>query len=73
MVRPAKTAQMKSKTFDKIAAGLADAIAYARGDTTKGRVVRGAFYAHELPEEVVAALPVADFSHIDPDLDRLMD
>ena len=28
-----------TKAFDKIAAGLADAIAYAEGDTTKGRVV----------------------------------
>ena len=26
-----------TKAFDKIAAGLADAIAYAEGDTTKGR------------------------------------
>ena len=27
-----------TKAFDKIAAGLADAIAYMEGDTTKGRV-----------------------------------
>ena len=30
-----------TKAFDKIAAGLADAIAYAEGDTTKGRVAAG--------------------------------
>ena len=30
-----------SKAFDKIAGGLADAIAYAEGDTTKGRVAAG--------------------------------
>lgn len=30
-----------TKAFDKIAGGLADAIAYAEGDTTKGRVVAG--------------------------------
>ena len=30
-----------TKAFDKIAAGLADAIAYAQGDTTRGRVVAG--------------------------------
>lgn len=30
-----------TKAFDKIAAGLADAIAYAQGDTSKGRVVAG--------------------------------
>ena len=30
-----------SKAFDKIAAGLADAIAYAEGDKTKGRVAAG--------------------------------
>lgn len=29
------------KAFDKIAAGLADAIAYAEGDNTKGRVAAG--------------------------------
>ena len=27
--------------FDKIAAGLTDAIAYAQGDTSKGRVAAG--------------------------------
>lgn len=27
-----------TKAFDKIAAGFADALAYAEGDTTKGRV-----------------------------------
>ncbi|MGH6786848.1 MAG: helix-turn-helix domain-containing protein [Novosphingobium sp.] len=30
-----------SKAFDKIAAGLADAIAYAEGDTGKGRIAAG--------------------------------
>jgi putative transcriptional regulator len=30
-----------SKAFDKIAAGLADAIAFTKGDTSKGRVVAG--------------------------------
>jgi putative transcriptional regulator len=30
-----------SKAFDKIAAGLADAIAFAEGDTAKGRVAAG--------------------------------
>lgn len=30
-----------SKAFDKIAAGLADAISYAEGDTTRGRVAAG--------------------------------
>ena len=30
-----------TKAFDKIAAGLADAIAYAQGDMTKGRVAAG--------------------------------
>ena len=30
-----------SKAFDKIAAGLADAIAYAQGETTRGRVAAG--------------------------------
>lgn len=30
-----------TKAFDKIAAGLADAIAYAEGDSTKGRVAAG--------------------------------
>lgn len=30
-----------SNAFDKIAGGLADAIAYAEGDSTKGRVVAG--------------------------------
>ena len=30
-----------TKTFDKIAAGLADAITYAQGDTSKGRVAAG--------------------------------
>lgn len=30
-----------TRAFDKIAAGLADAIAYAEGDTTKGRVAAG--------------------------------
>jgi prevent-host-death family protein len=39
----------------------------------KARDTRKAYYAHELPEEAVAALEVVDFSHIDPELDRLMD
>ena len=30
-----------TKAFEKIAAGLADAIAYAQGDTTKGSVAAG--------------------------------
>ena len=30
-----------TKAFNKIAGGLADAIAYAEGDTTKGRVAAG--------------------------------
>jgi len=30
-----------SKAFDKLAAGLADAIAFAEGDTSKGRVAAG--------------------------------
>ena len=30
-----------TKAFEKIAAGLADAIAYAEGDTTKGRIAAG--------------------------------
>ncbi|GMN01272.1 helix-turn-helix domain-containing protein [Erythrobacter sp. MTPC3] len=30
-----------TKAFDKIAGGLADALAYAEGDTTKGRVAAG--------------------------------
>ncbi len=30
-----------TNAFEKIAAGLADAIAYAAGDTTKGRVAAG--------------------------------
>ncbi|HMS19987.1 MAG TPA: hypothetical protein PKC46_05510 [Sphingorhabdus sp.] len=30
-----------TKAFDKIAAGLADAIAFAQGDTSRGRVAAG--------------------------------
>lgn len=30
-----------TKAFDKIAAGLTDAIAYAEGDATKGRIAAG--------------------------------
>ena len=30
-----------TKAFDQIAAGLADAIAFAQGDTSRGRVVAG--------------------------------
>jgi putative transcriptional regulator len=33
--------KIMSKAFDKIAAGLADAIAFAEGDTAKGRVAAG--------------------------------
>ena len=32
---------MKKENFDGIMAGLEDAIAFVRGDTTRGRVVRG--------------------------------
>lgn len=39
----------------------------------KARDTRQAHYAHELPEDVVKALKEADFSHIDPELDKLMD
>lgn len=34
-------ASVMSTAFDKIEAGLADAIAYAEGDTTRGRVAAG--------------------------------
>ena len=34
---------------------------------------REAYYPHELPEEWVQALRAADTSHLDPQLDRLMD
>jgi putative transcriptional regulator len=30
-----------TQAFDKIAAGLADAIAFSKGDTTKGRIAAG--------------------------------
>lgn len=39
----------------------------------KARDTRKAHFAHELPGEVVEALQNADFSHIDPELDKLMD
>jgi putative transcriptional regulator len=32
---------MKNENFDGIMAGLEDAIAYARGDTSRGRIVAG--------------------------------
>jgi prevent-host-death family protein len=32
-----------------------------------------AYYAHELPDDVVKALKASDDSHIDPKLDLLMD
>lgn len=31
------------------------------------------YYAHELPSEWVEALEKADFSHLDPELDKLLD
>ena len=34
---------------------------------------RRAYYAHEVPDEWLAALDKADFSHIDPNLDKLLD
>jgi hypothetical protein len=34
---------------------------------------RRAYFAHELPEQWIGALENADFSHIDPALDKLMD
>jgi prevent-host-death family protein len=37
------------------------------------RDTRQAFYANELPDDVVEALKNSDFSHIDPKLDLLMD
>jgi len=39
----------------------------------KARDTRKAYYAHELPDEWVDALDTADLSHLDPQLDRLMD
>ena len=39
----------------------------------KARDTRKAYYAHELPDEVVKALKNSDLSHIDPKLDLLMD
>lgn len=39
----------------------------------KARDTRKAYYAHELPDEVVEALRNSDLSHIDPNLDLLMD
>ncbi|HAN48297.1 MAG TPA: prevent-host-death protein [Nitrospira sp.] len=39
----------------------------------KARDTRKAYYAHELPDEVVEALKNSDLSHIDPKLDLLMD
>lgn len=39
----------------------------------KARDTRQAYYAHELPDEWVAALEASDTSHIDPALDDLMD
>ncbi len=39
----------------------------------KARDTRKAYYAHELPDEWAEELAKADFSHIDPSLDRLMD
>ena len=50
-----------SKAFDKIAAGLTDAIAYAEGDKTKGRVAAGPACTGEgrgqaFPERVEGAI-----------------
>jgi len=39
----------------------------------KARDTRQAYFAHELPDDVVKALEGSDFSHIDPELDKLMD
>jgi prevent-host-death family protein len=39
----------------------------------KARDTRQAYYAHELPDDVVRALEASDCSHIDPALDALMD
>ena len=39
----------------------------------KARDTRQANYAHELPDEWVSELKKADLSHIDPQLDQLMD
>ena len=42
-------------------------------DRLKACDTRRAYYAHEVPEKWLSALDKADYSHIDPDLDRLMD
>ena len=39
----------------------------------KARDTRQAYYAHELPDEWAEELRKADFSHISPQLDQLMD
>ena len=39
----------------------------------KARDTRQAYFAHELPDEVIEALKNSDFGHIDPQLDQLMD
>jgi prevent-host-death family protein len=39
----------------------------------KARDTRQAYYAHELPEEVIKALEEASYDHLDPSLDHLSD
>ena len=39
----------------------------------KARDTRKAYYAHELPDDVINALKNGDYGHIDPKLDLLMD
>jgi len=39
----------------------------------KARPTRKAFKAAELPEDVARAIEAADYGHIDPDLDKLME
>lgn len=39
----------------------------------KARDTRQAYFAHELPDEVIEAVQQANVSHIDPKLDALMD
>jgi prevent-host-death family protein len=39
----------------------------------KARDTRKAYYAHELPDDMIEALETATFDHLDPSLDHLMD
>jgi prevent-host-death family protein len=39
----------------------------------KARDTRKAYYAHELPDDMIEALENATFDHLDPSLDHLMD